>query len=126
MLCMNLGYTVRGMDLAVASGEIAAKAAIKALDAGDTSKAGLSEYKTMLDNSFVMRDMKMYADAPEFLENCPGMFRGYPEMIRDIMTPLFMVDGEARKHVMKIALPEVKKQGLFKLGKVAMKGVKAL
>ena len=54
------------------------------------------------------------------------MFRGYPEMIRDIMTPLFMVDGEARKHVMKIALPEVKKQGLFKLGKVAMKGVKAL
>ena len=38
MLCMNLGYTVRGMDLAVASGEIAAKAAIKALDAGDTSK----------------------------------------------------------------------------------------
>ena len=76
MLCMNLGYTVRGMDLAVASGEIAAKAAIKALDAGDTSKAGLSDYKTMLDNSFVMRDMKMYQDAPEFLENCPGMFRG--------------------------------------------------
>ena len=31
MLCMNLGYTVRGMDLAVASGEIAAKAAIKLL-----------------------------------------------------------------------------------------------
>lgn len=126
MLCMNLGYTVRGMDLAVASGEIAAKAAIKALDAGDTSKAGLSDYKTMLDNSFVMRDMKMYQNAPEFLENCPGMFRGYPEMIRDIMTPLFMVDGEPRQHVMKIALPPVKKQGLFKLAKVAMKGVKAL
>jgi len=27
---------------------------------------------------------------------------------------------------MKIALPAVKKQGLFKLAKVAMKGVKAL
>ncbi len=126
MLCMNLGYTVRGMDLAVASGEIAAKAAIKALDAGDTSKAGLAGYKTMLDDSFIMRDMKMYAEAPEFLENCPGMFRGYPEMIRDIMTPLFMVDGEPRQHVMKLAMPQVKKQGLFKLGKVAMKGVKVL
>ncbi len=126
MLCMNLGYTVRGMDLAVESGSIAAKAAIKALDAGDTSKAGLGVYKSMLDNSFIMRDMNMYAEAPEFLENCPGMFRGYPEMIRDIMTPLFMVDGEPRQHVMKLAMPQVKKRGLFKLGKVAMKGVKVL
>lgn len=126
MLCMNLGYTVRGMDLAVESGSIAAKAAIKALDAGDTSKAGLGVYKSMLDNSFIMRDMNMYAEAPEFLENCPGMFRGYPEMIRDIMTPLFMVDGEPRQHVMKLAMPQVKKQGLFKFGKVAMKGVKVL
>lgn len=126
MLCMNLGYTVRGMDLAVESGSIAAKAAIKALDAGDTSKAGLGVYKSMLDNSFIMRDMNMYAEAPEFLENCPGMFRGYPEMIRDIMTPLFMVDGEPRQHVMKLAMPQVKKQGLFKLGKVARKGVKVL
>lgn len=126
MLCMNLGYTVRGMDLAVESGSIAAKAAIKALDAGDTSKAGLGVYKSMLDNSFIMRDMNMYAEAPEFLENCPGMFRGYPEMIRDIMTPLFMVDGEPRQHVTKLAMPQVKKQGLFKLGKVAMKGVKVL
>lgn len=47
-------------------------------------------------------------------------------MIRDIMTPLFMVDGEPRQHVMKLAMPQVKKQGLFKLGKVAMKGVKVL
>lgn len=126
MLCMNLGYTVRGMDLAVESGSIAARAAIKALDAGDTSKAGLGVYKSMLDNSFIMRDMNMYAEAPEFLENCPGMFRGYPEMIRDIMTPLFMVDGEPRQHVTKLAMPQVKKQGLFKLSKVAMKGVKVL
>ena len=86
----------------------------------------MAEYKTMLDSSFIMRDMKMYEDSPEFLENCPGMFRGYPEMIRDIMTPLFKVDGEPRQHVMKLALPPVKRQGLFKLAKVAMKGVKAL
>ncbi len=29
-LCLNIGYTVRGMDLAIASGEAAAKAIIKA------------------------------------------------------------------------------------------------
>ena len=126
MMCMNLGYTVRGMDLAVASGEIAAKAAIKAIDAGDTSKAGLACYKTMLDSSFIMRDLKMYEDAPEFLEECPRMFRGYPEMIRDIMNPLFITNGEPRKHVMKMAMPAVKKAGMMKLAKDALKGVKAL
>lgn len=126
MMCMNLGYTVRGMDLAVASGEIAAKAAIKAIDAGDTSKAGLACYKTMLDSSFIMRDLKMYEDAPEFLEECPRMFRGYPEMIRDIMNPLFITNGEPRKHVMKMAMPAVKKAGIMKLAKDALKGVKAL
>ena len=31
MMCMNLGYTVRGMDLAVESGAIAAKAVIQAI-----------------------------------------------------------------------------------------------
>ncbi len=126
MMCLNLGYTVRGMDFAVGAGQIAGQAAIKALDAGDTSKAGLSQYKTMLDNSFVMREMKTYQDAPQFLEDCPRMFRGYPEMIRDIMNPLFVVDGEPRQHVMKIAMPAVKKVGIMKLAKDALKGVKAL
>lgn len=126
MMCLNLGYTVRGMDFAVGAGQIAGQAAIKALDAGDTSKAGLSQYKTMLDNSFVMREMKTYQDAPQFLEDCPRMFRGYPEMIRDIMNPLFVVDGEPRQHVMKIAMPAVKKAGIMKLAKDALKGVKAL
>ncbi len=126
MLCMNLGYTVRGMDLAVASGDIAAKAAIKALDAGDTSKNGLAAYKTMLDNSFIMRDMKQYAEFPAFLEECPRMFKGYPELIRDIMNPLFIVDGEPRKPVKKMAMGPVKQIGLMKIAKDALKGVKAL
>ena len=126
MMCMNLGYTVRGMDLAIASGEIAAKAAIQAIDKGDTSKNGLAVYKTMLDNSFIMRDMKLYQDAPAFLEECPRRFNGYPEMIRDIMNQLFITNGEPRQHVLKMAMPAVKKIGMMKLAKDAMKGVKAL
>ena len=44
-LCMNMGYQVRGMDFAVASGRMAAEAAVAAIDAGDTSAAGLAPYK---------------------------------------------------------------------------------
>ena len=41
-LCINLGFIVRGMDLAVASGECAARAVIDAKKAGDFSAAGLA------------------------------------------------------------------------------------
>ena len=46
-LCMNMGYQVRGMDFAVASGRMAAEAAVEAIDAGDVSAAGLSGYKRL-------------------------------------------------------------------------------
>jgi electron transfer flavoprotein-quinone oxidoreductase len=123
---MNLGYTVRGMDLAIASGQIAGQAAIKALDANDTSKAGLQCYKTMLDESFIMRDLKQYQNFPAFMEECPRLFNGYGEMIRDIMNPLFIVDGEPRPSIKKMAMGPVKNIGLFTLAKDVMKGVKAL
>ena len=97
-----------------------------ALDAGDTSKAGLQCYKTMLDDSFVMRDMKQYQNFPEFLEECPRMFNEYPEMIRDIMNPMFIVDGKPRQSMKKMAMGPVKKVGIMKIAKDAMKGIKAL
>ena len=55
-MCVNLGYTVRGMDYAVAAGQMAGQSAAKALDAGDTSKAGLQCYVDALENSFVLKD----------------------------------------------------------------------
>ena len=38
-LCMNMGYQVRGMDFAVASGQMAAKAAVEALDTVNVDEA---------------------------------------------------------------------------------------
>ena len=54
MLCMNLGYQVRGMDLAVASGQFAAEAACAAIDGGNVSAQALAPYRTMLEDSFVI------------------------------------------------------------------------
>ena len=44
MMCVNLGYQVRGMDYAIAAGQMAGIEAARAIDAGDTSKAGLAGY----------------------------------------------------------------------------------
>jgi electron transfer flavoprotein-quinone oxidoreductase len=126
MLVINLGYMVRGMDFAVASGQMAAQAAIEALDKGDTSKAGLASYKTRLENSFVFQDLKQFARFPHFMESTTRMFKGYPEMIGNIMDSMFVVDGSPVQPLKKKIMPELKKIGYGNLLKDALGGMKAL
>ena len=126
MMCLNLGYQVRGMDFAVAAGMHAGREAARAIDAADTSAAGLAGYERALEASFVMRDLKTYAGAPAFMEGFDRMFRGYPEMACEVMGSMFVVDGSPAKHLKESAMPIVKKVGLLNIVKDAMKAVKAL
>ena len=114
-LCMNLGYMVRGMDLAVESGRLAAEAACDAIDAGDVSKAGLASYRAKMDDSFVIQDLKTYALWPETMENWHRMFTDYPKMVGEIFNSMFVVDGKPTQHLKKRIMPIVKQRGLFKL-----------
>lgn len=124
--CMNLGYQVRGMDFAVASGRMAAEAACAAIDAGDTSAAGLASYKTKLEDSFVIKDLQTFQAWPATMEHWDRMFTEYPTMVREIMNGLFCVDGKPQQHLAKRMMPIIKKRGLFSLFKEIRKAVKAL
>ncbi|MDO4590648.1 MAG: FAD-dependent oxidoreductase [Slackia sp.] len=126
MMCVNLGYQVRGMDYAVAAGQFAGQAAAQALDAGDTSKAGLQGYVDMLENSFVLKDLKQYKNVPAFMEGFDRMFDGYPEMVRDMMNKMFIVDGTPVPPMKKSMLPIVKKMGFMNLFKDVRGAMKAL
>lgn len=48
-MCMNLGFTIRGMDLAIAAGEAAAKTVLSAMKSDDFSKQKLAEYRQHLE-----------------------------------------------------------------------------
>lgn len=125
-LCMNMGYQVRGMDFAVASGQFAGEAAVAALDAGDTTAAGLSSYKDKMEDSFVMRDLKTFSKWPHVMEKWDSMFNDYPVMVSEVFNAMFSVDGQPQQPLMKRIMPIVKKRGLFKLGSEVRKAVKAL
>ena len=125
-MCVNLGYTVRGMDYAVASGQMAGQAAVKALDAGDTSKAGLKCYVDALEDSFVMKDMRQFKNVPNFMEHFDRMFCGNPEMIRDMMNTMFVVDGSPVQPMKKSMMPSVKGVGFMNLFKDVKGAMKAL
>lgn len=126
MLCMNLGYQVRGMDLAVASGRMAAQAACRAIDAGDTSKTGLACYKQDLDDSFVMKDLATFRAWPAFMEQWHRMFTAYPALAKDAMNALFVVDGVPQKHLRHRMKPIVKKVGILNLLRDMKGALKAL
>ena len=125
-LCMNMGYQVRGMDFAVASGRMAGEAAVEAIDKGDVSEAGLASYKTKMENSFVIQDLRTFSKWPHVMENWDRMFTEYPVMVKDIFNAMFSVDGKPQKPLMKRMMPIVKQRGLFKLAGEVRKAVKSL
>ncbi len=125
-LCMNMGYQVRGMDFAVASGRMAAEAACAAIDAGDASATGLGSYTTMMENSFVIKDLETFRRWPETMEKWDSMFTDYPTMLKEILNAMFSVDGKPQAHLAKRLMPIVKKRGLFKLAREMKGALKAL
>lgn len=126
MMCVNLGYQVRGMDYAVAAGMHAGREAAKALERGDTSERGLSGYVTALEDSFVMKDLRQFERVPAFMEGFDRMFTGYPEMVRDLMNGLFIVNGAPVKPLRKGMMPIVKQVGFMNLLKDARGAMRAL
>jgi len=114
-MCINLGYLVRGMDYAVAAGQMAGRNAAIALEAGDTSAAALQCYVDDLENSFVMKDLRKYKDEPVFLENFSRMFEEYPAMARDIMNEMFVIDGAPVKPLLSKILPQIKRIGFLNI-----------
>ncbi len=124
--CLNMGFTVRGMDYAIASGQLAAQTVAEAKKKGDYSNATLSGYKTRLENSFVLKDMRTYKNAPGFIEHTSRMYKEYPELVENIFTDMFKVTGEPSQLMIKKALPHVKKVGFFNLLKDGFNGSRAL
>ena len=125
-LAINIGYMVRGMDLAIASAEYAAQTIIEAKERGDFSASTLASYKTKLDTSFVGKDMDLYRKFPHFLEKTPRMFDTYPEMAAEMMTSLFMLDGQPAQPLRKKMMKYINEVGYLNLVKDGIRGIGAL
>ena len=57
-LVANYGFVVRGMDLAVESGILAAQTVLAARETGDFSAESLSSYQQAVENSFIAKDLR--------------------------------------------------------------------
>ncbi len=124
-LVMNLGFTIRGMDLCIESGRLAAETIIAAHEAGDYSGAFLKKYEEAMNNSFVMEEMKHYRKMPKFIEN-HRIFEQYPGMLAEICSGLFIMHGQKPEKLKKKAMRAVKKVGIFNILKDVKNGLGAI
>lgn len=107
--CVNLGFTVRGMDFAIESGRLAAETVLKAHELQDFSSATLSTYKKALDYSFIMRDLNALKGFPTILSQ-RAVFEDLPAMCDDIANKVFTVDGQASQNIIMYIVEQIAKR----------------
>ncbi|HLH47581.1 MAG TPA: FAD-dependent oxidoreductase [Acidimicrobiales bacterium] len=95
-LCLAAGIWLEGVNFAIASGAAAGRAAAAALDAGDTSAAGLAGYRRRLETSFVLADHRRLRRAPELLLS-DRVQHAYPRVACDTVERLFTVTNPLPK-----------------------------
>jgi electron transfer flavoprotein-quinone oxidoreductase len=110
---LNMGVTVRGMDFALASGVLAAKALLRARERDDFSSASLSYYETLIKESFIWKDLKTFQHMPAFLAN-PRLYERYPSIACDLLEQIMWV-GEGPKEKLSIVMLRTVRQNLFRV-----------
>ena len=124
--CINLGFTVRGMDFAIASGEAAAHTAIEAKNRGDFSMATLGGYKNRLEQSFVLKDLQTYSKAPGFIEHTTRLYNEYPELVEKVFLEMFTMDGRPAQKMYRKMFPIMRQLNILDLMKDGIKGMGAI
>jgi electron transfer flavoprotein-quinone oxidoreductase len=104
---VSTGLTLQGMNFAIASGFAAAQALKIARQKGDFSKKGLAYYQKLLEEDFVLNDLKTFRHAPGFLAN-PHLYELYPSLVCGVSSKIFQVSGHPRKKIFSLIRAEMK------------------
>ncbi|PKM77224.1 MAG: FAD-dependent oxidoreductase [Firmicutes bacterium HGW-Firmicutes-15] len=108
---INLGYQVRGMDLAIASGAAAARTVMQARAGNDFSEQGLSQYPDFLKQNGVWDTMEAYRHTPLFLDT-RRLYEAYPQVVTDLAADAFTVDGSPPEHLLGKMMRGVKSSSI--------------
>jgi electron transfer flavoprotein-quinone oxidoreductase len=107
--CNITGLNLEGINLATQSGILAGKAALQAHQNKDFSSRGLAGYRRLLDDSYVLKDLKLYRKMPHMLHN-ERIYREYPEMICSFMEKAYTIDGRPKDSFKTLILKAVREK----------------
>jgi electron transfer flavoprotein-quinone oxidoreductase len=125
-LLMNAGKAIQGMDYAMRSGILAAETIVQAREKDDFSSNTMKEYRTALDNSYVMKDMNGFQDAVHMLHS-PQMYKDVPNLICDFGRKFFSIKNEPTQKSRELMAESIKEHSSYwDLIKIGLKGAKSL
>jgi len=102
-LCNATGLNLEGINLASQSGVLAGKAVVAAHEAGDLSRKGLEVYRRLMNDSYVIKDLKLYRKAPHMLHN-DRIYNEYPELMTSFMEQIYRIEGVPKENLSKLFL----------------------
>lgn len=85
-----------GVNLAMLSGQMAARAIVEATERGDFSAATLSRYRELLEDSVVIKDLYKIRNVTDFAHARPHLLRDYPDLISEMARAYLTVDGKPK------------------------------
>ena len=125
-LCNATGLNLEGINLASQSGVLAGKAVVAAHEKGDFSRRGLQEYRRLMNDSYVIKDLKLYRKAPHMLHN-DRIYNEYPELVCSVMEYIYRIEGAPKENLSKLFLKTAReKVGLANLAADAFSAWRAL
>ncbi|MBC8018718.1 MAG: FAD-dependent monooxygenase [Verrucomicrobia bacterium] len=107
--CNATGMNLEGINLASHSGVVAGEAVIAAHLAGDFSRQGLASYKKLLEESYVIQDLKQFRKAPHMLHN-NRIYQEYPELMCSFMEGIYRIEGAPKQNLTKQFLKSAKEK----------------
>lgn len=110
-LSFNQAVTVRGMDLALVSGALAAQAILQARQKNDFSAQSLALYPRLLKDSSLYQDMLTFRQVPQVLSN-PRLLMEYPQAVCDLLEEIMWIDSRPKKKISSTVLRVLSKKFL--------------
>jgi electron transfer flavoprotein-quinone oxidoreductase len=116
-----------GSNMAMTSGRLAAETIIEALQAGDTSRTGLSGYMKRLQDAYILKDLKKYRGFGQFLRRHNEVFTTLPAIAGLAAREMLTVNGVPKKQKQKAIWRELRKTiSLRRLAKILWAGWRAV
>ncbi len=119
--CINTGYTVRGMDLAILSAQAAAQTLIAAWQKSDFGRSSLAGYEAALKEKSLRSLLHRYRHIPEMQHKMPRLFDHYPQLAADFMAEIFAASELPPQPLRNLLWKYAKRSSIFKLLRDALR-----
>lgn len=107
--CYANGLNLEGINLAAHSGALAAQTVVEAAAQGEFGRRALAGYRKRLEESFVLKDLKLYRNAPKML-HIERMYEAYPEVLCSFFDRVYRIDGTPKEKLPNLFLRKARER----------------